>query len=115
MYKAADTGRWCYAFEGDPPLTLGASFMQHHLAVFDRSAKRIGFARSACPTIEARHENGDPAERELPLDVENRTANLRGTGPNGEAHDASTSTSFSRLGANVPSPLTVLILFLLGV
>jgi len=46
--------RWCYTFFGDPPLTLGASFMLNHLVVFDREDHRIGFAPSSCPSFWSR-------------------------------------------------------------
>lgn len=47
-------GHWCYTFHGEPPLTLGASFMRNHLVVFDREERKIGFAPSPCPSIRSR-------------------------------------------------------------
>lgn len=49
-------GHWCYTFYGDPPLTLGASFMRHHLVVFNRDEQRISFAPSPCPSITLRSD-----------------------------------------------------------
>lgn len=55
----ADDSLFCYAFGGEPPLTLGASFMKHHLVVFDRESRSIGFAPSDCPSIQSRSDHGD--------------------------------------------------------
>lgn len=53
LHEEAD-GAWCYSFLGEPPLTLGMSFMQNHLLVFDRDERKIGFAPSHCPSIGSR-------------------------------------------------------------
>lgn len=47
-------GLYCYTFYGEPPLTFGASFMRHHLVVFDREEGKIGFAPSPCPSVVSR-------------------------------------------------------------
>jgi len=52
--------RFCYAFRGSPPRTFGASFMRDNLFVFDRDAKRIGFARASCPFIDSRLDVAEP-------------------------------------------------------
>eukprot|EP00930_Biecheleria_cincta_P004112 TRINITY_DN105007_c0_g1_i1.p1 TRINITY_DN105007_c0_g1~~TRINITY_DN105007_c0_g1_i1.p1 ORF type:complete len:593 (-),score=71.71 TRINITY_DN105007_c0_g1_i1:256-2034(-) len=49
-------GRWCPSFRGDPPLTLGASFMLNHAVAFDRDNRKIGFAPSLCPEIRSRDD-----------------------------------------------------------
>uniref|UniRef100_A0A7S4RMF9 Peptidase A1 domain-containing protein n=1 Tax=Alexandrium monilatum TaxID=311494 RepID=A0A7S4RMF9_9DINO len=59
-------GLWCYTFRGDPPLTLGASFMRHHLVVFDRDAGMLHFAPSPCPSVASRNDS-------VPLHLAQRT------------------------------------------
>jgi len=111
LYEA-HAGRWCYAFSGDPPLTLGASFLQHHLIVFDRSNKSLGFARAECPTITSRSDNGDAGLR---IDANASRANLRGMSVGGiedvlGMHHESTSPS--RAGARFSiSTLAVFLMF----
>jgi len=60
-------GLWCYTFHGDPPLTLGASFLRHHLVVFDRDERKLKFAPSRCPSITSRSDS-------VPLHDGNATA-----------------------------------------
>lgn len=46
--------KWCYAFGDAPPVTFGASFLKHHVAVFDREPERFGFVASDCLEVGSR-------------------------------------------------------------
>ncbi|CAE8612115.1 unnamed protein product [Polarella glacialis] len=58
-HKGGEGRRWCFAFFGEPPLTLGASFLKHHLVVFDRDEGLLGFAPAICPEAVSREDDVD--------------------------------------------------------
>jgi len=80
LYKSGHD-KWCFAFRGDPPLTLGASFMRNSLFVFDREAKQIGMAPAVCPLVESRRDvvAAGPAALLPPAGITNITSAARTT------------------------------------
>jgi len=83
--KPEDGNTWCYTFYGDPPLTLGASFMRHHLVLFHRGLENIGFAQSPCPSYSARDDPIHlPTDRGAP-DRSNQSWSTYGRFENGAA------------------------------
>eukprot|EP00929_Paragymnodinium_shiwhaense_P048759 TRINITY_DN24614_c0_g1_i1.p1 TRINITY_DN24614_c0_g1~~TRINITY_DN24614_c0_g1_i1.p1 ORF type:complete len:462 (-),score=61.81 TRINITY_DN24614_c0_g1_i1:35-1420(-) len=101
--------RYCYTFFGEPPLTLGASFMMHHLVVFDKEESKIGIAPAHCPTIRSRDDPVTFAQ------VGVVSANLRSSTLDAQLDmDNASNGSTSSLAASMRRPSLVLPLMMLS-